>query len=99
VPRSVRIRWRRMPCSSKNGTTRSLSKSAAVIGVFSVYNVANATLLYVSLLARSSVPAWRVVRHAHLAERRLRDRHLDARRLDVRGHAVLVHRLPTTDLA
>ena len=33
VPRSVSTRLRRMPCSSKNGSTRSLSRSAAVIGV------------------------------------------------------------------
>jgi hypothetical protein len=36
VPRSVKMRLSGIPCSSKNGTTRSLSKSAAVMGVLSV---------------------------------------------------------------
>lgn len=36
VPRSVRIRHSGIWCGSKNGSTRSLSKSAAAIGVFSV---------------------------------------------------------------
>jgi len=36
VPRSVRMRIIPIPCSAKNGSTRSFNKSAAVIGVLVV---------------------------------------------------------------
>jgi hypothetical protein len=49
VPRSVRTRLSGMPCVSKNATTRSLRRAAAVSGVFVSYSFANATLLYVSM--------------------------------------------------
>ncbi len=45
LPRSVNIRSIRTPCSSKNGNTRSLSVSAAVMACFRSYNFTNATLV------------------------------------------------------
>ena len=49
VPRSVTMRQSGISCSSKSGSTRSLSRSAAVLGVFSVERFAAATLEYVSM--------------------------------------------------
>ena len=44
LPRSVSTRSNLTSCSSKKGSTRSLSRSAAVIGVFRSYSLAKPTL-------------------------------------------------------